>query len=134
MIVMDTSGSGSSGPLGCSFGTSLPIHRQPRAVYKYWAPRRWLTSCVVRGSCSASTSSPRCISSSTDWWFQLFLRQVPTVLSVRPWRLHWCCSCTENSGVAAGAAPAVLGGVLASRTVEVPRLSLIMKWRHLGIF
>ena len=26
---------------------------------------------------------------------------------------------TEDSGVAAGAAPAVLGGVLASRTVEV---------------
>ena len=45
------------------------VHRQPRAVYKYWASRRWLTSFLVWGSCSASSSSPRCISSSTDWWF-----------------------------------------------------------------
>ena len=29
---------------------------------------------------------------------------------------------TEDSGVAAGEAPAILGGVLASRTVEVPQL------------
>ena len=37
---------------------------------------------------------------------------------------------TDDSGVAAGAAPAVLGGVLASRTVEVPQLLFIVRRRE----
>ena len=74
-IVMDTNGSESRGPLVCTSGTSPTyytqwepppppppppggIHRQPRAVYKYWA--RLTTSLVSSTLCSSS--------SSTEWW------------------------------------------------------------------
>ena len=92
--LMDTSGAGSWGPLGCISGglaPSTPSGDPRRDTPPAQGGIEILgTAALVDVVCGGAHAA--CISSSTDWWFQLFLRQVPTLLSVRPWRLHWCSS------------------------------------------
>ena len=78
------------------------VHRQPRAVYKYWAGLRRLrlsrTSLCSGSSSSSSPSSStwRCLrlSSSTDWWIFWLSTETGTQCKLcrSPLRSHRCSS------------------------------------------